>query len=80
MSKVIWFGSSSDIRASMTGEQCTSASTLVSRDSGPSEDVNNDADRIVKLTLGLVNTCCGDANSLAHVGEMARAPWKALVG
>ena len=58
----------------MTGERHASASTLKSKDSGPSVDVNNNAERIAKLTLGSVNTCCGDANSSAHVGEMARSP------
>ena len=45
-----------------------------------SVDVNNNADRIVKLTLGLVNTCCGDANSFAHVGKTARAPMEGTGG
>ena len=63
-----------DMRARMTGEQRTSASTFDSKVSGPSVDVNNDVERIVKSTLGSGNTCCGDANSSAHVGEMARAP------
>ena len=76
LSRVIWLGSSSDMmRARMTEERHTSASTLVSKkDSGPSVDVNNDVERIVKSTLGSVNTCCSDANSSAHVGETAMVP------
>ena len=59
----------------MTGEQCASASTFMSKDSGPSVDVNSDAERIVKSTLRSVNTtCCSDVNSSAHVGVMDRAP------
>ena len=73
-SKVIQFGSSLDTRARMTGEQCASASTLVSRVSGPSVDVNNDANRIVKLTLRSVNMYCSNVKSLVHVGKIARAP------
>ena len=42
--------------------------------SGPSVDVNNDANRTAKLTLGLVNMHCGDVKSLAHVHEMVRGP------
>ena len=64
----------------MTGEQCTSASTLESKDSGPSVDVNNEAERITKSTLRSVNTCCGYANSSAHVGEMTRAPMEGIGG
>ena len=72
--RVIWLGSSSDMRARMTGEWCASASTFNSKVSGPSVDVNNNVERITKSTLGSGNTCHGNANSSAHVGKMARAP------
>ena len=58
----------------MTGEWRASASILISKVSGPSVDVLNDAERIAKSTLRSGNTCCGDANSSAHVGGAARTP------
>ena len=44
--RVIWLGSSSDMRAKMTGERCAKASTLISKVSGPSVDTLIDAKRI----------------------------------
>ena len=72
--RVIGLGSSLDMRAGTTGERRTRASTFASKVSGPNADALSDVKRTVKSTLGSENTCCGDANSPAHVGEVARAP------
>ena len=79
--RVIWLGSSSDMRARMTGEWRARASTFTSKVSGPSVDVLSDVERTVTSTLGSGNTCCGDAKSSAHVGaRWPGPPWEALEG